>query len=1300
MKKLTFLFTLALLMAGVTGVKAEVTGSWSDYRDATWGTDYESASTFTIANAEQLAQFAYMVNNGSDFSDKTVTLEGKIVQMGDSPYDSFSCYLSYYNWVPIGTADHPFLGTFNGNGKTINSVTITGENSYQGLFGYIGEGATVRNLVIDGCSFSGSGGAVVGYNYKGTVQNCVVSEATINGSTYVGNIIGKNEGTVISCYSIDCGTTLSLGVENSVTGADVADQAQCLYKIVGDDNPLDDDEFSTSTGTKLETLGSYSFYDDGIQDNYYHYYKSGTQVTITSNMPGYDVTFAATGATISGNVVTIGTSDVTLSVDTKTMAEWEGAGTVESPYIIYTNEQMNLLATRVNAGTGNYASAYYKLGSDIDYSGKLGYVSIGTSTYPFTGTFDGNGHVVDGLQTIRKDETNPYATEYTGLFGYVGNGGVVKNVKVDDPYMMGGNYTGGIVGYNLGTIDNCRINGERGVLYGEQEVQSTNERHSYGGIAGYNGGTIQNCVSAATIGSYTNVDWERHKVGGIVGHNANTGTVRNCLYLGYNLPDKEGNTYIGAIAGQNEGTLTGNLYRNNKYRSDGLSSYDNVGTTIKGVGAGTGVTGEDTEGAREAKRVFFKNDYSMSGIDASKLGVSGDYTETTNNPNSQSLLIYSNGLLFNDAYMAEKTNYQKGKTFYTTASSIGLSCDFDIEGYEAIFAIADYGEGTALNGTTLTLGTGDVTVKATQHRVPSANSWLAATNRAASFSTISENSITITSAAELGLLAYNVNFGGETYTYTGYTITLGANIDLAGHTWEPIGYGIEAAMYGTGGFLGTFDGAGHIISNMNVDYPMFAGLFSIVPSGATVKNVTISNAQVKGQRYVGVVAGACCGTIENCHVSYGNVELDTDSNNPYYIGGIAGMCGGGSIKGCTVMGTNIKPAVADAMGIGGIVGGISPNQYISSTATLMDCLFAGNIQKVEGNTDVGAIVGTPVGENTITNNYYVDGTNQQATPNTGLKAIGGADIENGAERAYAYDQLPTDIGTAGTQYDYSGVTPYSNGLHYALCYYTPIAPTEMDITLSNNGDNSTLLSTYNGITGKVTLGGRSFNKNGLWYTICLPFTIDDINAKDGDNKYIWPFGDANVEVKQFTEASFNTVNGELSLTFEDCYDSSSQKTTLAAGNPYLIRWSNTSGTIEDPVFNNVTITKTAPIVGDASNGVTFIGTFAGQAFTEDNRSILLIGALNNESILFYPKAGASLGAQRAYFQLDGFTAGDITAGARLFFGDDDATGINDNGIMINDHEAGAWYTIDGLKLSGKPTRKGLYIHNNRIVNIK
>ena len=48
MKKLTFLFTLALLMAGVTGVKAEVTGSWSDYRDATWGTDYESASTFTI----------------------------------------------------------------------------------------------------------------------------------------------------------------------------------------------------------------------------------------------------------------------------------------------------------------------------------------------------------------------------------------------------------------------------------------------------------------------------------------------------------------------------------------------------------------------------------------------------------------------------------------------------------------------------------------------------------------------------------------------------------------------------------------------------------------------------------------------------------------------------------------------------------------------------------------------------------------------------------------------------------------------------------------------------------------------------------------------------------------------------------------------------------------------------------------------------------------------------------------------------------------------------------------------------
>lgn len=1301
MKKLTILFTLALLIVGVTGVKAEVTGSWSDYRDATWGTDYESASTFTINTPAQLAKFADMVNSGSDFSDKTVTLTANITLQQET--GSFQEPLYHY-WVPIGNSSaNSFKGTFNGNNKEIGKVTISSENSYQGLFGYIGTGGTIQNLSVNMCTISGNKqvGGLAGYN-GGTVQNCLVKNMMITGTgsdpEYIGAIIGQNAGSVSGCYcyySINSQPDLqtkSVGQANSTMGADIAGASRLYYATKSDGITIT--HGGTSTG---QIIGGAEIYDNGVKEGVF-FFKPGATATLTYNNPGYVVTYSVEGegSSITNSTLTVGTENFSISVATKEAAEWSGSGdSADDPYIIYNREQLDMLANRVNNGTSTYQNKFFRLEDNIRYSDDqdFSYTAIGSADHPFCGTFDGNGQAIkyaDNDPTNTVGDNKYFEASYQGLFGYIGTGGTVKNLQAEYCSFHGYNYIGVIAGYNAGTIQNCRVKYNNN--YGGNVTFSASDNHSLGTIAGYNSGTVSECVSSGKVGPYSNLDSYTNvtKAGGIVGHN--TGVVSNCLFIGSNVI---ATAYVGAIVGHNEGgTLTNNYYHDNgiqEYYSNPIA-YGNVAAgTVKGVGTDNNIMGSDTDGAKKANVVSFVRAQGSYGNNQDDISIDATPSlVTVTNPNALAYSVYANGILFDDSYVG---SHELDRSFYTAATTVGLTYTETVpSGYEIIFTVEE-GANSSISGSTLTIGDDVVEVSATEQRVPDANSWLAATNRAASFSTTSENSITITSAAELGLLAYNVNFGGE--TYTGYTITLGANINLAGHTWEPIAYGVETAMYGDGGFLGTFDGAGHIIRNMNVDYPMYAGLFSIVPSGATVKNVTISNARVKGQRYVGVVAGACCGTIENCHVSYGNVELDTDSNNPYCIGGIAGMCGGGSIKGCTVMGTNIKPSVADAVGIGGIVGGISPNLYSSSTATLMDCLFAGNIQKVEGNTDVGAIVGTPLGENTITNNYYIDGTNQQATPNTDLKAIGGADIENGAELAYAYDQLPADIGTAGTQYNYSGVIPYDNGLHYALCYYMPIAPTIMDITLSNNGDNSTLLSTYNGITGKVTLGGRSFNKNGLWYTICLPFTIDDINAKDG-NDYIWPFGDDNVEVQRFTDASF--AEGELSLTFMNC-KGNDEKTPITAGHPYLIRWNNTSGTIANPVFNGVTISATAPI-GDTSGGVTFIGTFVGQSFAEDNRSILLIGANNNQSILFYPQTGASLGAQRAYFQLDGFTAGDINNGARLFFGDDDATGINDNGILINDHEAGAWYTIDGLKLSGKPTRKGLYIHNNRIVNIK
>ena len=77
--------------------------------------------------------------------------------------------------------------------------------------------------------------------------------------------------------------------------------------------------------------------------------------------------------------------------------------------------------------------------------------------------------------------------------------------------------------------------------------------------------------------------------------------------------------------------------------------------------------------------------------------------------------------------------------------------------------------------------------------------------------------------------------------YDGCTVTLACNIDMKS----------EEAAFG-GRFAGTFDGNGYSIQNLKVEQ----GLFPVIQSGATVKNLHISNASMTGKRSAGVIAGA------------------------------------------------------------------------------------------------------------------------------------------------------------------------------------------------------------------------------------------------------------------------------------------------------------------------------------------------------------------------------------------------------------------------------------------------------------
>ena len=144
--------------------------------------------------------------------------------------------------------------------------------------------------------------------------------------------------------------------------------------------------------------------------------------------------------------------------------------------------------------------------------------------------------------------------------------------------------------------------------------------------------------------------------------------------------------------------------------------------------------------------------------------------------------------------------------------------------------------------------------------------------------------------------------------------------------------------------------------------------------------------------------------------------------------------------------------------------------------------------------------------------------------------------------------------------------------------------------------------------------------------------------------------------------------------------------------------------IENPTFTSVAIGSTDPsAVNSNDDVVSFVGSYDPIDIAGVDRSILFLGEANT---LYYPNDAMQIGAFRAHFELNGITAGDPAAGVRAFvlnFGEDETTGITDPTPDPSPGWEGsgcAWYSLDGRRLSGKPTTSGIYINNGRKVVIK
>ena len=272
------------------------------------------------------------------------------------------------------------------------------------------------------------------------------------------------------------------------------------------------------------------------------------------------------------------------------------------------------------------------------------------------------------------------------------------------------------------------------------------------------------------------------------------------------------------------------------------------------------------------------------------------------------------------------------------------------------------------------------------------------------------------------------------------------------------------------------------------------------------------------------------------------------------------------------------------------------------------------------------------------------------------------------------------------------------------------------VLLYNDEDNIGTIGGEQGLNKNVCLQGRTLFKDGAWNTLCLPFSLNSLEGT--------PLAGATLKELKKSETGFDPSNGTLYLNFQNA-------SRIEAGKPYIIKW-DSGDNIVSPVFTGVTLTDDAGsgvskendeyvVRGEKRglNTVEFRGSYSPVALTPNDKSVFFLGTRTDEweglvSTLYYPNAANHsdgtyhLNACRAYFWVDLGDESNVSAFV-LDFGEGE-TGVKEvievngvsevltpEGMSVARNNDDRWFTLDGRRLSGKPTQPGIYIIDGRKV---
>jgi len=479
------------------------------------------------------------------------------------------------------------------NSTIINATPPSDHNgSHGGILGQLG--GSNNSITISGCLFNGQmqGSSVeywcgiLGYynanpneHNQVTISNCFFNPAEINVKSSNNNYtICRTASVVTNCYYNEKATGMS------------QKQGKQARSITRANNNV---ALAFAGGATTYNVSGITSYGTGIKYNDVLYAGNSEDVSLSLTAPlGYEIT-AATYTPEGGPETTINpandvysftmpNANVTINAEIAYCVNYwaNGDGSYDHPFEIATTDDFDMLSTLVRGLPDGHPfrpydesdlifyGYYFKLMNDLDYTNKtftpVGYYSLTEEIYRgFRGTFDGQGHVIKGINY----ETT---TGAAGIFGFAT--GDISNLALINSNLTGGNNTGGIVGYyNGGTISNCHVASNVNIYTPtDSEIIGW-----HGGIVGRKfAGIISYCTSAAHIvdGCTT---YGNH-FGGIAGSN-DSQSINHCLFTN----DIVTSVYTdnkGPIAGSNNGSLTNCYWTNSSFEGSSPSANnDNSG---------------------------------------------------------------------------------------------------------------------------------------------------------------------------------------------------------------------------------------------------------------------------------------------------------------------------------------------------------------------------------------------------------------------------------------------------------------------------------------------------------------------------------------------------------------------------------------------------------------------------------------------------------------------------------------------------------------------------------------------------